>query len=111
MNFRACAAFVVCVLPNAGARDHERGCDGKPVPASIKSSCCGLMEAHLLSPSQIHQDGGGFWHVDVDDYHFVMPPQMAAPSPDDCMWIFFDEAIHAPSGEPHVTCFFIPLLL
>jgi hypothetical protein len=69
------------------------------------------MEAHRLSPSQVHKDGEGFWHVDVDDYHFVMPPQMAAPSPNGCTWIFFDEAIHAPSGEPHVTCFFIPLLL
>ena len=49
-------AFVASSLVIAGAAQaHDAWRNGDPIPAWVKSSCCGSSEAHLLSEEEVHR--------------------------------------------------------
>ncbi len=91
------------------AQAHMVGCDGKEVPASIKSSCCGKADVHWLSPEDVSQDGEGDWHVDLGWRQVRVAGKKAEPSPDGCYWIFYPENAKARGTEPPIFCFLIPM--
>jgi len=52
-------AFVASSLVIAGAAQaHDAWRNGDPIPAWVKSSCCGSSEAHLLSEEEVHHFEG-----------------------------------------------------
>jgi hypothetical protein len=98
------------------ASAHDKGCDGNPVPAGIKSDCCGKADEHQLKPEHIHRGPDGEYIVSFEDYRFVIPADEALPSNDHCSHIFFENVwvttggnqIRFP-GKPDVYCFLTPL--
>ena len=88
---------------------HNLGCDGKAVPATIRSSCCGVADVHWLSPDDISQDEAGDWHVNLGWRQIVIANKKAEPSPDGCYWIFYPQGAQASGNEPMIYCFLIPM--
>jgi len=108
----ALIAAAAAVAFSAGlAQAHDIGCNGKPVPAHIKISCCGKADVHLLQPDQYEQQSDGNWRVTVDRYIFRIANDRAQPSDDGCAWIFYSDTITDGAGLPRVWCFQIPLTM
>jgi hypothetical protein len=85
------------------AHAHDRWADGEPVPAWVKATCCGVADAHHLTPAQVHRVTGGMM---VDGYPDVIPFSQWAPSPDGEYWVFFGHA--ADGSVSRVYCAFAP---
>jgi hypothetical protein len=76
------AAFTAMAIESASA--HDMGCDGNPVPETIKSDCCGEGEEHRLIPEQISRGPNNEYIVSFEGYTFVIPAGKAQPSKDAC---------------------------
>ena len=109
------AAFIAMTVESASA--HDKSCDGKPVPANIKTDCCGDLEEHLLKPEQVTRGPNDEYIVSFEGYTFVIPADKVLPSSDSCSHIFFPnmwamttdgDVVRSP-GTPHVRCFLTPL--
>lgn len=103
MNRFALALALTCALPSHGLA-HTQWANGAAVPDWVKQSCCGPADANLLSPSQVHLDKDGNFHVDGG---YTIPSKNVLPSQDGHYWIF-----HAPDctgSNCNVFCFFAPL--
>ena len=99
------------VVVPAGA--HDQWTNGGPIPAWVKSSCCGPAEAHHLTADQVHRYGD---YYRVDGYHRPIPIAVALPSQDGDYWIFYRDKDGAPGingagsdGQSGVYCFFVPM--
>ena len=91
-------ALILCVTP---VYAHDQWADGSPIPAWVKSSCCGPSDAHHLTNDQVHEVEGGY---KVDGYPDVIPYARVLPSQDGDAWIFYR---HLPDGSfSPVYCFF-----
>lgn len=95
-------AFVILMLAAREARAHDEWAPGMPVPAWVKSSCCGVAHAHMLQPASVHARPDG-WHI--DGLLTVVPFDKTLPSEDGSFWAFYP--IGAP--KPPIYCFFAPL--
>jgi hypothetical protein len=85
------------------AHAHDSWTDGSPVPAWVKSSCCGPEDVHHLTARQVQAKSDG-WHV--DGYRQVLAYGKELPSQDGDYWIFYREL---PDGsQTPVYCFFAP---
>lgn len=85
------------------ARAHDVWANGEPVPAWVKSACCGPEDVHHLTRDQVHETPGG-WRI--DGYPNVIPMGTEQPSPDGEYWVFYRQF---QSGEfSRVYCFFTP---
>jgi hypothetical protein len=99
----ALAAGLPIFLTDAHA--HDRWDNGEPVPAWVKTECCGPKDAHRLRPDQLRRNSAGDYVVDV--YPEPIPARRALPSQDGDYWVFFynDYGVYGI-----VRCFFVPTL-
>ena len=80
-------AFVASSLVIAGAAQaHDAWRNGDPIPAWVKSSCCGSSEAHLLSEEEVHHFDGYYIVDSFGPQH--IPDSKVLPSQDDAYWGF-----------------------
>lgn len=91
-------------LPASGAASHDRWANGDPVPAYVKDSCCGPVDAHHLRADQVHVVQGGY---KVDGYEDIIPEAKMQPSPDGEYWGFWREL--SDGHQSPLYCFFGPL--
>ena len=110
----AVMALVAMTIGRASA--HDKGCDGDPVPATIKLNCCGAADEHRLKPEQISRGPNDEYFVSFEGYVFVIPANKALPSSDRCSHIFFpniwvNDGAHQirDPKPPDVYCFLTPL--
>jgi hypothetical protein len=101
------ARVLVLALLLAAARlpahAHDAWENGQPVPAWVKSTCCGPEDVHHLKASQVRALKDG-WHV--EGYKDVLPYGKELPSEDGDYWIFYRDY---PDGtQTPVDCFFAP---
>ena len=94
----------LALFPTA-AHAHDHWVNGEPVPAWIKTECCGPKDAHHLRPDQVRRNAAGDYVVDI--YPDPIPARMALPSQDGDYWLFFynDYGFYGS-----VRCFFAPAL-
>lgn len=92
------------LFPSA-AHAHDRWDNGEPVPAWVKTECCGPKDAHHLRPDQVRRNAPGDYVVDI--YPVPIPAHIALPSQDGDYWLFFynDFGVYGS-----VRCFFVPAL-
>ena len=94
----------LALFPSA-AHAHDRWDNGEPVPAWVKTECCGPKDAHHLRPDQVRRNAAGDYVVDI--YPDPIPAHMALPSQDGDYWLFFYNDYGFYGG---VRCFFVPAL-
>src|SRR5215831_16170855 len=100
---RAPAAFALVAAFHSSAQAHDLWADGNPVPAWVKSSCCGPQDVHHLTSEQVRAMADG-WHV--EGYRAVLPYGKELQSLDGDYWIFYK---NYPDGtQTPVYCFFAP---
>ena len=87
------------------AHAHDRWDNGEPVPAWVKTVCCGPNDVHHLRPEQVRRNAAGDYEVDI--YPFPIPARMALPSQDGEYWLFFYKDYGL---DGMVRCFFVPTL-
>jgi hypothetical protein len=102
MRLYLAAAFVLGAAP---ALAHDLWANGDPVPAWVKSACCGPADAHRLRPDQVAQNARGDYVV--DGYREPLPARIALPSQDGNYWIFYRENLDGSRSA--VFCFFVPM--
>ena len=88
------------------AYPHDVGCDGKPPPEHIKSSCCGKADAFQVNPAMVRELPDGSWDVELPDAVVHLAAEKAEPSPDACYWIFYNKDIAAQYRT--IYCFLVP---
>ena len=87
----------------SAASAHDQWSNGMPIPAWVKSSCCGPEDVHHLSAAQVHAMADG-WHV--EGYRQVVSYGRELPSQDGDYWIFYK---NFPDGtQTPAYCFFAP---
>lgn len=96
--------YALAILAPTCVFAHDIGCDGKPVPANIKSSCCGAADAHLINDSNLQPDINGSYIVTIDGIRRLATADHVLPSPDGCYWVFYSNSwIDSP-----IWCLLIP---
>jgi hypothetical protein len=104
---RILAALASCALTAAlaaaPAAAHDQWADGSPVPAWVKSACCGPSDAHMLAFDDVSLEDDG-WHI--RGINTIVPRDRVLPSQDGQIWGFWNPAL-----GPDVTiyCFFAPM--
>ena len=95
--------FVSAVLMASPAMGHDNWANGQPIPAWVKSYCCGPEDVHHIPASAIHVMADGYH---IDGIQTVVPIEHALPSQDGDYWGFW-----FPSAEPDpvIFCFFAPV--
>ena len=79
---------------------HDYWANGQPVPAWVKSSCCGPEDAHLLREDQVHALSDG---IHIDGLTTVVPYARVLPSQDGQIWGFWNENL---GKQAPIYCFF-----
>ena len=102
---RSITALAVALTLFRTAHAHDRWDNGEPVPAWVKTECCGPKDAHRLRPNQVRRNAAGDYVVDI--YPDPIPARRALPSQDGDYWLFFynDYGFYGS-----VRCFFVPAL-
>ena len=100
VSMGACA-MAAWLCPRALA--HDQWADGGPVPAWVKEQCCGLADAHHLTPEQVHVTSDGFR---IDGYTRAIREDRLLPSPDGSWWVFY--RTYDDGSQSAVYCFFGP---
>ena len=98
-------AFAIALALFRTAHAHDRWYNGEPVPAWVKTVCCGPNDVHHLRPEQVGRNAAGDYEVDI--YPFPIPARMALPSQDGEYWLFFYKDYGL---DGMVRCFFVPAL-
>jgi hypothetical protein len=98
-------AFAIALALFRTAHAHDRWYNGEPVPAWVKTVCCGPNDVHHLRPEQVSRNAAGDYEVDI--YPFPIPARMALPSQDGEYWLFFYKDYGL---DGMVRCFFVPAL-
>jgi len=95
--------LTILALSVVPAAAHDFWSNGEPVPAWVKSACCGPQDVHRLNPGAVHVMADGYH---IDGLQTVIPLKSALPSMDGQYWGFWN-----PRGEPDpfIFCFFAPL--
>jgi hypothetical protein len=94
------AAAVLIVAMSQPAHSHDVWADGSPVPAWVKTTCCGPQDVHMDPPAHHEEDG---WHI--DGIETVIPDSQVLPSQDGHFWAFYVDGVKSPQ----VYCFFAPM--
>jgi hypothetical protein len=100
---RALLAVVIAVAFIEDAQAHDEWTNGTPVPAWVKSSCCGPEDVHHLTAKEVRALPDG-WHV--AGYKEVIAYGRELPSQDGDYWIFYKE--FPDRTQSPVYCFFAP---
>ena len=85
------------------AAAHDQWDDGSPVPGWVKAQCCGVADAHHLTPDQVHVTPDGYR---VDVYTRAIAQSRRLPSPDGSWWVFY--RTYGDGTQSTVYCFFGP---
>lgn len=96
-------AFLVFLMIAGGmVQAHELWKNGDPIPAWVKTQCCGPADAHNLPDTDVTVTAQGYL---VAGRRTPIPFSQAQPSPDQTFWIFY------PGDDPNGTvwCFFAPI--
>ena len=96
------------LLASIGPSDaHRTWSNGLPVPDWVERSCCGINDAHRLSPDQVHRVPDGYM---IDGYPRVIFDTQVLPSEDGEYWAFYSENTDADGNRyfSSVFCFFAP---
>jgi hypothetical protein len=116
------AAALLCATPQL-ALAHDQWANGSPLPAWIKTACCGPQEVHHLKPEQVHRLDNGDYQV--DGYPEPIPASETLPTQDGDYWIFYRDdrgqniCDYEPAGDGSgchpgtiggVLCFFVPTI-
>ena len=96
--------ILAAILAASPALAHDFWSNGEPVPAWVKSYCCGPADVHRLKPSAVHAMVDGYH---IDGIKNVIPMDKAMPSPDGEYWAFFRD--NPGDDEPYIFCFYAPL--
>lgn len=91
------------VLMTTVVSAHDFWENGDPVPAWVKSWCCGVSDIHHIKPGAIHIMDDGYH---IDGIHTVVPFNKALPSPDGTYWGFWNPTMEP---DPVIYCFFTPV--
>ncbi len=95
-------AIIVCAAFWAwDAWAHELWQNGDPIPAWVKSSCCGPADAHNLPDSDVFVSRAGYL---VAGRAQPIPFDKVTPSPDGTYWIFYTGDINTAT----IFCMFAP---
>lgn len=99
---RIALATLLLLAPKM-SQAHDAWATGEPVPAWVKSNCCGPKDVHHLAASSVHVMPDGYH---IDGLKTVVPMSRALPSMDGDIWAFWN-----PDNEPEpmIWCFFYPL--
>ncbi len=87
MNLTTIALAAALALFVTAAHAHDNWDNGEPVPAWVKTACCGPNDAHHLRPEQVRRNAAGDYVVDI--YPAPIPARLALPSQDGDYWLFF----------------------
>jgi hypothetical protein len=98
MRLCLAAAFVVGVAPSLA---HDQWANGNPIPAWVKSTCCGPADAHILRPDQVTRNARGDHFV--QGYREPIAASFALPSEDGDYWIFYRDNLDGSRSA--VFCF------
>ena len=93
------AAALIAASP---AMPHDFWQNGEPVPAYVKSACCGPADAHHIKPDAVHIMADG---VHIDGITTVVPVGRVLPSPDGEAWGFWSVSAEP---DPVIFCLFLP---
>jgi hypothetical protein len=103
LSYSLVASALALGLMSSTAQGHDVWSNGEPVPAWIKSSCCGISEAHMLGPDEVWLADDGWHFRDIDA---VIPRDQVLPSQDGQTWGFWNPAL----GRIAIpVCFFAPM--
>jgi hypothetical protein len=102
---RSITALAVALALFRTAHAQDRWNNGEPVPAWVKTVCCGPNDVRHLRPEQVRRNAAGDYEVDI--YPFPIPARMALPSQDGEYWLFFYKDYGL---DGMVRCFFVPAL-
>lgn len=91
---RILCVFLFGALVAAPAAAHNLECQGKPVPAAIKRSCCGEGDVQQLQPDQVKGDDESGWQVLIAGAWRPVVNRnegsiKALPSDDGCYWVYY----------------------
>lgn len=103
MRGRIITALLVLLTGLGMARAHDRWADGSPVPAWVKSFCCGPADVHHYAYSEVKVTPEGLM---LPDYHKPVPLSRALPSEDGDYWAFF--ITYANGEQSEIYCLFVP---
>lgn len=99
-------AVVLLFLLWAGAQPahaHDMWANGFPVPAFVKSACCGPEDVHRYLPGSIFLDNKG-WHI--PGYNQPVPADhVTFPSADGYEYAFFKT--YPDGSQTQVYCIFL----
>jgi len=84
-----CRAVVLFVLWSTVSWGHDLGCDGKPVPADVKASCCGQADAHQINAADVREDSNGDFVVTIGSRSHVFKQTETLPSSDGCYLVWY----------------------
>ena len=99
----AVAGLSLLTMSRRPAAAHDRWADGSSVPAWVKAQCCGVSDAHHLTPDQVHVTPDGY---KLDGYARVIREDRLLPSPDGSWWVFY--RTYDDGSQSTVYCFFGP---
>lgn len=91
---------IACVATGADAHDLWK--NGDPIPAWIKSACCGPSDAHNIPDSDVVVTRAGYL---IAGRRAPIPFDKATPSPDGSFWVFYTGDIATAT----IICFFAPI--
>ena len=107
MRLATLSALVALFAYTASAAAHTTWSAGQPIPSWVKEQCCGVADAHHLTPDQVHETEHGYivdGYQDKDGTPRVIPFSHLLPSQDGDWWVFYrtyDDGSVSP-----VYCFF-----
>ena len=87
------------------ASAHDLGCNGLPVPESVKQNCCGKSDHHLVAPEAVGINRDGDWTVVQEGETHVFTDSETALSPDGCYHVWWRRDINRVI---HWACFEAP---
>jgi hypothetical protein len=91
------------LLSPPAALAHNLDCQGRPIPANIKTGCCGPGDVLQLTADRVRGDDDSGWEVLIDgDWRQVIHKEWlptgglskgekvkALPSDDGCTWVWY----------------------
>lgn len=98
--------IVIAALWSAATQTqaHEKWANSTPVPAWVKSACCGPNDAHVIDSSDVSgPDKGGNYRV--KDIETIVPGERVYDSLDGETWVFYDPRLTPQTRA--VYCLFL----
>lgn len=97
-------ALIMCLAGTCPSLAHDQWSNDTPIPAWVKSACCGPSDAHVIDSGDVSgPDKDGLYHV--DGVREPVRPERVFDSQDGETWAFFNADL--PPNERFVFCLFL----